>query len=103
MIGRGVMMDPFLPSAIKWPQTGCNDQLGHFREFHDVLFRRYAEVLSGPSHLLDRMKGLWRYFSEGYHGSREIRKRIHKANTIVNYLDIIKRFFDGRPLRKGSW
>jgi tRNA-dihydrouridine synthase B len=103
MIGRGVMMDPFLPSSIKRPQTGCGVWLQHFREFHDVLLGRYQSALSGPSHLLDRMKGLWRYFSEGFYNGREIRKRIHKSTTIEYYSGVLKRFFDEQPLRKERW
>jgi tRNA-dihydrouridine synthase B len=103
MIGRGVLMDPYLPSTIKWPQTGCGDRLRHFREFHDALFGRYQTTLCGPSHLLDRMKGLWRYFSEGFHDGREIRKQIHKTNAIEHYLETIKRFFDRPPLLKDRW
>jgi tRNA-dihydrouridine synthase B len=100
MIGRGVMMDPFLPASIKWPLRRCDDWLQQFREFHDVLFGRYQTALFGPSHLLDRMKGLWRYFAEVFNNGREIRKQIHKTRTIEHYLDITKRFFDEYPSRK---
>jgi tRNA-dihydrouridine synthase B len=99
MIGRGVIMDPFLPSGIKWPCKAHGNLIQRFRGFHDRLFERYQAALSGPSHLLDRMKGLWRYFSEGFENGREIRKRIHKTTRIETYLNVVQRFFYGQPPR----
>jgi tRNA-dihydrouridine synthase B len=95
MIGRGVIMDPFLPSDIKWPHKDRGDRILKFRAFHDRLFERYQEALSGPSHLLDRMKGLWRYFSEGFENGQELRKRIHKTARIEHYLDVVQHHFPG--------
>jgi tRNA-dihydrouridine synthase B len=95
MIGRGVIMDPFLPSDIKWPHKNHGDRILIFQDFHDRLFDRYQAALSGPSHLLDRMKGLWRYFSEGFENGRELRKRIHKTTRIEHYLDVVQHYFAG--------
>jgi tRNA-dihydrouridine synthase B len=100
MIGRGVIMDPFLPSSIKWPLKDPGNRLQCLKRFHDGLFARYQAALSGPSHLLDRMKGLWRYFSEGFHNGHEIRKRIHKTKRVEHYLEVVQHFFDGQPDRK---
>ena len=99
MIGRGVISDPFLPYCIKWPGKDCGDRILQFRAFHDGLFQRYQAALSGPAHLLDRMKGLWRYFSEGFENGRDIRKRIHKSTSIEHYLDVVQRYFEGQPAR----
>jgi tRNA-dihydrouridine synthase B len=99
MIGRGVLMNPFLPARIKRPHEDGDNGIQRFQAFHDGLFRRYREVLSGPAHLLDRMKGLWRYFSEGFENGRDIRKRIHKTTRIDHYMDEVQRFFDGQPPR----
>jgi tRNA-dihydrouridine synthase B len=99
MIGRGVIRDPFLPYDIKWPQNDRGDRIRRFRDFHERLFNRYQEALSGPSHLLDRMKGLWSYFSDGFENGREIRKRIHKATHVGRYLDEVQCFLDGQPAR----
>jgi tRNA-dihydrouridine synthase B len=101
MIGRGVIINPFLPSDIKWPLRDCGNRLQHFRDFHGGLFERYQAALFGPSHLLDRMKGLWRYFSEGFPNGGEIRKQIHKTTRIEHYLDVVQRFFDGHPPIEG--
>jgi len=99
MIGRGVIMDPFLPGSIKWPRMDRGNRTLQFRAFHDRLFERYQAALSGPAHLLDRMKGLWRYLSEGFENGRDIRKKIHKSTRIEHYLDVVQRYFDGQPAR----
>ena len=99
MIGRGVIMDPYLPCSIKWPREDSGDRIRRFRAFHDRLFEQYQAALSGPVHLLDRMKGLWRYFSEGFENGRDIRKRIHKSTRLESYRDVVLRYFDGQPVR----
>jgi tRNA-dihydrouridine synthase B len=99
MIGRGVIIDPFLPSDIKWPCKDHGNRIPQFRAFHDRMFGQYQAALSGPAHLLDRMKGLWHYLSEGFENGRDIRKRIHKSMHIEHYLDVVQGYFDGQPSR----
>ena len=102
MIGRGVVADPFLPLAIKGQAIKAEDYLERFRGFHNTLFARYQSVLFGPSHLLGRMKGLWRYFSNGFKNDHDLRKQIHKAQTVEHYCDAVKRIFDRHPVRQGG-
>jgi tRNA-dihydrouridine synthase B len=102
MIGRGVLVDPFLPSAIKEQALTTEDRLERFRGFHDALFARYRDCLFGPSHLLNRMKGLWSYFSNGFEGGHDLRKQIHKTEKVDRYCDVVNRFFDGHPVRRES-
>jgi len=108
MIGRGVMKNPFLPYAIKGLAIKAESRPDQFRGFHDALFARYRSALFGPSHLLGRMKGLWSYFSDGLNNGHDLRKQIHKTQTIDHYCEVVNRFFDGRPIwRKdnptGGW
>ena len=94
MIGRGLLADPFLPGRIKSKQpleTAYKTQ--RFRRFHDDLFDRYQERLSGPGHLLDRMKGLWKYFVQGFQNSDVARKRILKSRTIGQYREAVAAFW----------
>lgn len=95
MIGRGLLADPFLPECLK---TGHPLDADHktmrFRRFHDDLFDRYQERLSGPGHLLDRMKGLWKYFAQGFQNSDAARKRILKSRTIRQYRDSVNAFWE---------
>lgn len=95
MIGRGMLANPFLPGALKNGQALDDTQkTNQFRQFHDALFERYHDRLSGPRHLLDRMKGLWKYFAQGYQSSDTARKKIHKARTIAQYQAAVTAFFE---------
>ena len=92
MIGRGVMCNPFLPAAIKGQSLGQDECRQRFYAFHEALFSRYAEVLFGPSHLLDKMKGLWTHFSTGFKEGPDLRKRIHKMRHVDQYCTVVRPF-----------
>lgn len=97
MLGRGALADPFLPGAIKGLDIPHADKLDSIRRFHDRLFSAYSEILSGPSHLGDKMKGFWLYLSRSFEDGRKILKKIQKARKTDHYADVVKRFFDNGP------
>lgn len=98
MIGRGALMDPFLPAAVKnLPLPANRSEV--LAAFHHDLFVRYLEMLSGPAHILGRMKGIWNYLAEIFVNSRKILKKIRKCQSINRYRDICQRTFGEEPLR----
>jgi tRNA-dihydrouridine synthase len=94
MIGRGALANPFLPAIIKNGQDGCGDKLAVFRKFYDDLFEQYRQAFDGPGHLLDRMKGFWTYFNRSFANGRQIKKKIHRTQSLERYLKIVDRFFE---------
>jgi len=102
MIGRGALVDPFLMAAIKNGEVPETEKADRVRRFHDDLFLQYSEVLFGPSHLLDRMKGLWKYLGAGFKDSRNVLKRIHKTTKIDQYKEVVSRFFNEEAAWKPS-
>lgn len=98
MIGRGALADPFLPADIR---NGVSyedqDRIRIIRRFHDDLYAAYREVMSGPAHPMDRMKGIWTYMAQSFVDGRKILKRIHRAKSPDRYIDIVNRFFDETP------
>jgi tRNA-dihydrouridine synthase B len=94
MVGRGALADPFLPAAIKTGQNGSTGKVEGFRAFYDDLFEQYRQAFHGPGHLLDRMKGLWTYFSRSFKDSHKIKKKIHRTQNLNRYLEIVERFFE---------
>jgi len=94
MIGRGAIIDPFLPGTIKNGKDSFNNPLETFRCFYEELFEEYQQVFAGPGHLLERMKGFWTYFSQAFKDGRKIRKRIHRTLKLQRYLEIVERFFE---------
>jgi tRNA-dihydrouridine synthase len=99
MIGRGLLADPFLPGLLKTGRRVADaEKTDRFRRFHDVLFERYRGRLKGPGHVLDRMKGLWRYFAQGFRNCEARRKPIHKARSIEQYQAAVSAFWDADPV-----
>jgi len=94
MIGRGAIINPFLPAIIKTGKDNFNNHVEAFRNFYEELFEGYQKVFSGPGHLLERMKGFWTYFSQAFKDGRKIRKKIHRTLKLPRYLQIVERFFE---------
>jgi tRNA-dihydrouridine synthase len=94
MIGRGALVNPFLPATIKNGKAESVDHLAVFRAFYEDLFEQYRQEFHGPGHLLDRMKGFWTYFSRSFKDSRKIKKKIHHTHKLDRYLKIVDRFFE---------
>jgi tRNA-dihydrouridine synthase len=97
MIGRGAVSNPFLCSNLKGHNINNDDQNKIFKKFHDALYARYKERLYGPSHLLNRMKGLWGYFVKSFKGGAAFRKKINKTRHVQHYEYLIENFFDAGP------
>jgi len=93
MIGRGVLINPFLPGIIRNGNTGHPEPVAAFRRFYEDLFDRYRKVLQGPGHLLDRMKGFWKYFSQAFQGGDQIAKKVHRSRNLDRYQVIVEQFW----------
>ncbi|RJQ75023.1 MAG: tRNA-dihydrouridine synthase family protein [Desulfobacteraceae bacterium] len=94
MIGRGTVSNPFLPALIKGLVKGEVDWVAQFRQFHDCLYGRYAQVRHGPAHLVDSMKGYWNYFAGSFAKGEGVLKQVRKARSAAHYQEIVKRFFE---------
>lgn len=105
MIGRGALADPFLPARIRAslagarapsaqvpmpPAPGSAEWLAAVARFHDDLFSRYRSVLSGPAHVLDKMKEVWTYLAP----SLPRKKRELAALSLVRGFDDYRRAVD---------
>ncbi|MFZ5563126.1 MAG: tRNA dihydrouridine synthase [Thermodesulfobacteriota bacterium] len=95
MIGRGCVINPFLPAAIRSGTDDGNNRMERLGRFHDDLFERYSALLSGPGHLLDRMKGFWRYLALLFDDSDKTLKTIFKAKSMAAYREQTARIFGG--------
>lgn len=89
MIGRWAIANPFLAEEIKADKPVAEKRI-RFKEFHDSLFAGYRELLSGDSHLLDKMKELWQYFGVTFPENSKALKRIRKASTVNDYSRAVK-------------
>jgi tRNA-dihydrouridine synthase B len=91
MIGRGVLSNPFLAEEIK---TGTDidyvEKLKRIYRFHNDLFEEYAKVVSGATHLVDKMKGIWVYLAQSFDDPKRVLKKITKTHTIAQYRAVIE-------------
>lgn len=95
VIGRGLIMDPFLPSMIKantleYPKN----RFEIFKEFHDVIYQEYDAYLSGPTPIKMKMLGFWEYFSNSFPDSQKTLKKIKKAGNNKNYISAVNEIFE---------
>ncbi len=99
MLGRGALMNPFLAGTIKGQIFNNSEKLKKLKDFHDEVFSNYDKILSGPGHVLDKMKGFWIYFSHIFEFKKNFMKKIKRANTKKDYMDAIDFFFENTALK----
>jgi tRNA-dihydrouridine synthase B len=85
MIGRGVLADPFLIGAIRGNPFPEEDRPTKLADFHEDLYQEYSRRLSGPGHLLGRMKQLWLYLIASFPEKQRLLKKIKRAHTVQQY------------------
>jgi tRNA-dihydrouridine synthase len=84
MIGRGAVSNPFLAEEIRSGGAIVNRE-ARLRAWHDDLYQSYRSVLSGSSHVLDKMKEIWTYLGVPVPGARKRLERIARATTLEAY------------------
>ncbi|MEN6623025.1 MAG: tRNA-dihydrouridine synthase family protein [Smithella sp.] len=95
MIGRGLLANPFLAEEIKFNSNiSYYEKIRIIRNFHDRLFAEYSEILSGPSHITNKMKEIWTYLGGFFENRVKLQKKIFKTHHRDNYLDIVNKAFD---------
>jgi len=95
MIGRGLLANPFLAEKIKFnTEKPYAERIKILRDFHDQLFAEYSKILSGPSHITNKMKEIWTYMGGFFENGEKIQKRIWKTHHRDNYVDVVNKVFD---------
>ena len=69
------------------------------KAFHDDLFKGYLEILDGPSHVLNKMKGFWQYFAVPFEKNKKELKAIKKAQTPERYISSVNALMQN----EGQW
>lgn len=95
MIGRGALADPTLIMSLTGNLIPQYERLQRLKSYHDDLYLQYRRRLSGPGHLLGRMKQIWIYLIASFPESRKVFKKIKKANTEAQYLAAVADLFAG--------
>jgi tRNA-dihydrouridine synthase B len=86
MIGRGMLMNPFMAREVKGIQLpGRAERIVILERFHEEIFSSYATLLSGQSHLITRMIKFWEYFCFLFPNPHKSFKRIKKSVNQSKY------------------
>jgi tRNA-dihydrouridine synthase B len=85
MVGRGAIMEPTLARVLRGEAVDPADRLVRMRRLHDALLEHYLGVLQGPGHVLDRLIGLWEYWTDSIAGKRKLIKRLRKTTEMDRY------------------
>jgi tRNA-dihydrouridine synthase len=94
MIGRGLLMNPFLAMEIKNGKSEDDAvKIIRIKQFADYLCEAYVNDLQSSAHVLDKMKGVWSYLSQSFPDGRKIEKKIRKTGSLNHYRDEIARIF----------
>ena len=94
MIGRGGIIDPFLPEEIKeLTHNNKQEKLDRFINFHEEMFKVYREELSGPAHLIGKMKENWRYWVMAFKTGERLFLEITRTKTADQYKRTVDKFF----------
>ena len=93
MIGRGLLMNPFLAKEIKGKVYSKEEKFKIIREFIDELYKINAEKLQ-PSHLVQRMTTHWEYLSFMFENQHKTFKKIKKAKNIAKYNIAVNEIFN---------
>jgi tRNA-dihydrouridine synthase len=91
MIGRGAVAQPFLAAAIAGREPP--ELSARLAAFHDELFAAYEKKLSGPGHLLGKMKQLWLYFIASFPGQEKFGKTIVRTHSLSHYREAVRAVF----------
>lgn len=94
MIGRGLLMNPELAMEIQayeecvsrgeaW--NGYTVSWERIKKYHDLLFQKYMEQMSGDTNVLFKMKELWVYLAAQFPEEERLIKKMKKANRLEEY------------------
>jgi tRNA-dihydrouridine synthase len=93
MLGRGVLMNPFLPDEIKEKNYSKDEKLLKLETFHKRVFELYTEKMDNDGNVLNKMKQFWIYFSYNFEKQAKSFKLIKKTNSLAQYQSAIRIIF----------
>ncbi len=96
MIGRGVLIDPALPLAVKGEGGLTKKSL---RSFYNGIYEEYSEILYGSVPLMHKMKELLTYMVYAFEDSEKISKKIKKSKNIDEFDDRVNELFASYELK----
>ena len=98
MIGRGLLRNPFLAADIKGLPLPTDEpsRRAAIHRFHEELYASYREQLSGPGHVLGKMKEVWSYLASSFTDGRSAFRKIRRCENFTPYEAAVDKIFTTR-------
>lgn len=95
MIGRGAISNPIIFKSIEEGNAPSRKDIAlAVKQIHTLLFDEFSTSLSGPSHLLNKMKPYWDYFEDVFQPELKIFvKKTTRAGSVANYQAAVNDLF----------
>ncbi len=94
MLGRGLLMDPFLPEKIINQTNEITNQADRLWKFHEQIFTEYSTILQDDSQVLMKLAQFWTYFCYSFSPTHKAFKLIKKAKDPQKYNNAVDRIFN---------
>jgi tRNA-dihydrouridine synthase len=82
MLGRGVLMNLFLPAEIKGIVLNEAEKREKLVMFHKRTLEEYLTVMDNPGNALNKMKQFWIYFCRNFTEPKKSLKKIEKSGNL---------------------
>ena len=103
MMGRGLLSNPslaeeirayeeYVASGMAW--TGYQMSKERMKKYHNLLYDRYVERMSGDTNVLFKMKEFWVFLGEQFPEEEKLLKKIKKANRLDEYERLVGELFE---------
>ncbi len=93
MLGRGILMNPFLPMQINGAVISETEKMEKKECFHQLMWENYREVMDNEGNALNKMKQFWIYFSHLFKNQPKVFKQIKKSGNIHKYNTAVRNIF----------
>ncbi len=94
MIGRGALIDPFLPTAIKGKHLTDKEKRATLLAFHQEIWEHVLKFPENESKQLGRIKAIWHYLSGNFSNGSCCFKKIRQANCKASFLKAVMEIFN---------
>lgn len=100
MLGRGVLVNPFLPEMIGNNPFDREEQTIRKRQrvFHEELYCEMRDKLRRERSMLNKMKDYWSYFARWFEGENEIFRQLAHQQTLASFMVRTAKILDEQPL-----
>lgn len=94
MVGRGALINPFLPSQIKKIDFDESEKRKRLHAFHNEVFESLQAKIANERKLIGQMKAIWYYMHGIFDGGKQLFNELKVCKDRRSYLTFAERFFE---------